>query len=53
MLRSKTMSSNSVPAKNFRPEIQALRALAVLLVVAYHLEPGLLPGGTSEWTSSL
>ncbi|WP_279403055.1 acyltransferase [Arthrobacter sp. JCM 19049] len=39
------MSSNSVPAKNFRPEIQALRALAVLLVVAYHLEPGLLPGG--------
>lgn len=45
MLRSKTMSSNSVPAKNFRPEIQALRALAVLLVVAYHLEPGLLPGG--------
>lgn len=31
--------------KNFRPEIQALRALAVLLVVAYHLEPNVVPGG--------
>lgn len=28
-----------------RPEIQALRALAVLLVVVYHLSPGRLPGG--------
>ncbi|PRA11655.1 acyltransferase [Arthrobacter sp. MYb211] len=39
------MSSPPAAPKNFRPEIQALRALAVLLVVAYHLEPGLLPGG--------
>ncbi|KSU65052.1 acyltransferase family protein [Arthrobacter sp. NIO-1057] len=39
------MSSNSVQVKNFRPEIQALRALAVLLVVAYHLEPNVVPGG--------
>ncbi|MEG2712724.1 MAG: acyltransferase family protein [Glutamicibacter sp.] len=40
-----TMSSNSLQVKNFRPEIQALRALAVLLVVAYHLEPSAVPGG--------
>ncbi|UYQ77580.1 acyltransferase [Glutamicibacter sp. JL.03c] len=39
------MSSNSVQVKNFRTEIQALRALAVLLVVAYHLEPNVVPGG--------
>ncbi|MHA6969264.1 acyltransferase family protein [Glutamicibacter bergerei] len=39
------MSSAPANIKNFRPEIQALRALAVLLVVAYHLEPGVLPGG--------
>lgn len=39
------MSSNSTRVKNFRPEIQALRALAVLLVVAYHLEPQVVPGG--------
>lgn len=39
------MSSNSVKVKNFRPEIQALRALAVLLVVAYHLEPNIVTGG--------
>jgi peptidoglycan/LPS O-acetylase OafA/YrhL len=29
----------------FRPEIQALRAIAVSLVVAAHLWPGLVPGG--------
>src|SRR6187431_1850473 len=28
-----------------RPEIQALRALAVVLVVIYHMDPRLLPGG--------
>lgn len=39
------MSLNSAQVKNFRPEIQALRALAVLLVVAYHLEPRAVPGG--------
>ncbi|MCX7521664.1 acyltransferase family protein [Microbacterium sp. STN6] len=30
---------------SFRPEVQALRALAVALVVTYHLWPGALPGG--------
>ncbi|WP_345153019.1 acyltransferase family protein [Arthrobacter ginkgonis] len=32
-------------ARRFLPEVQALRALAVLLVVAYHFAPGLVPGG--------
>ncbi|EMY36018.1 acyltransferase domain-containing membrane protein [Arthrobacter crystallopoietes BAB-32] len=31
--------------RRFLPEVQALRALAVLLVVIYHFQPGLLPGG--------
>ena len=31
--------------RKFLPEIQALRALAVLMVVVYHLEPRWLPGG--------
>ncbi|WP_159944964.1 MULTISPECIES: acyltransferase family protein [unclassified Nocardiopsis] len=29
----------------FRPEVQGLRAVAVLLVLVYHLSPALLPGG--------
>src|SRR5699024_12244882 len=29
----------------FRPEVQGLRAVAVLLVVVYHLNPDLMPGG--------
>src|SRR6185312_14671744 len=36
---------SATPRRKFLPEIQALRALAVLLVVAYHLEPRWLPGG--------
>ncbi len=31
--------------RTFLPEVQALRAVAVLLVVVYHFSPGLLPGG--------
>jgi peptidoglycan/LPS O-acetylase OafA/YrhL len=30
---------------DFRPDIQGLRALAVSMVVAYHLYPSLVPGG--------
>jgi peptidoglycan/LPS O-acetylase OafA/YrhL len=31
--------------RRFLPEVQALRAVAVALVVIYHLEPDMLPGG--------
>jgi len=31
--------------RKFRPEVQALRALAVLLVLVYHIDPAVLPGG--------
>jgi peptidoglycan/LPS O-acetylase OafA/YrhL len=33
------------PARNYRPEIQGLRALAVLLVVVYHVWLGRVSGG--------
>jgi peptidoglycan/LPS O-acetylase OafA/YrhL len=32
-------------ARGFRPDIQGMRALAVGMVVIYHLNPSLLPGG--------
>ena len=31
--------------RRFRPEVQGLRAVAVLLVLIYHLDPDLVPGG--------
>ena len=33
--------------RGFRPDIQGMRALAVGMVVIYHLDPSLLPGGFS------
>jgi len=39
------MSSVAVSAREFRPEIQALRAFAVAIVVLNHLWPGRMPGG--------
>jgi peptidoglycan/LPS O-acetylase OafA/YrhL len=35
----------SARPRKFRPEVQALRALAVLLVLVYHIDPDVLPGG--------
>jgi peptidoglycan/LPS O-acetylase OafA/YrhL len=35
----------ALPGQKFRVDIQGIRALAVLLVVANHLAPGALPGG--------
>jgi peptidoglycan/LPS O-acetylase OafA/YrhL len=35
----------SARPRKFRPEVQALRALAVLLVLVYHIDPAVLPGG--------
>ena len=38
--------SATPPATNaYRPDVQGLRAVAVLLVIAYHLYPDLIPGG--------
>lgn len=42
---ARTASSAQPPAGAFRPDIQALRAIAVLSVFAYHLAPGRLSGG--------
>jgi peptidoglycan/LPS O-acetylase OafA/YrhL len=36
---------NPTERRRFLPEVQALRAVAVALVVIYHLEPTMLPGG--------
>lgn len=35
----------TVANPRFRRDIQALRALAVLLVIAHHMFPGRVPGG--------
>ena len=39
------MTDHSTVGREVRPDIQALRALAVSLVVVYHLFPAWLPGG--------
>ncbi|GGF30251.1 acyltransferase family protein [Subtercola lobariae] len=42
--RGETVAKRGAPA-HFLPHIQGLRAIAVLLVVIYHFEPGRLTGG--------
>lgn len=39
------MSSVAVPSTKIRPEIQGLRAVAVGVVLVFHIWPDLLPGG--------
>lgn len=41
----KPSAANNGSAMGFRPEIQGLRAIAVLMVIVHHLRPGALSGG--------
>ncbi len=42
---NKSRKSTGTRERSFRPDIQGLRAIAVSLVVVYHLYPSALPGG--------
>jgi peptidoglycan/LPS O-acetylase OafA/YrhL len=42
---NKSRKSTGTRERGFRPDIQGLRAIAVSLVVVYHLYPSALPGG--------
>jgi peptidoglycan/LPS O-acetylase OafA/YrhL len=39
------MQIGAISSRKYRPDIDGLRAIAVLSVFLYHLQPGLLPGG--------
>lgn len=39
------MTESAAPTKDYRPEIDGLRAIAVMMVVGYHAFPELIPGG--------
>src|SRR5947208_282237 len=43
--RDTATGDTATGAASFRPDVQGLRALAVSMVVIYHLYPSLLPGG--------
>ena len=38
-------AAGTLPRQGFRPELQALRAIAVVVVIGFHAAPGLVPGG--------
>lgn len=40
-----TKAEGSVPGSSYRPDVDGLRALAVVAVILNHFEAGLLPGG--------
>src|SRR5262245_44157507 len=43
--KAKATAGEKQKERGFRPDIQGMRALAVGMVVIYHLYPSLLPGG--------
>jgi len=44
-LLTSTSSTCKNPSPKYRPEIDGLRALAILSVVGFHASPGTVPGG--------
>ena len=45
--------STYISKRQYRPDIDGLRGVAVMLVVAFHAFPGRIPGGLSAWIYSL
>lgn len=43
------MTISRSPSHQYRPEIDGLRAVAVVAVLINHLNPGWLPGGYLVW----
>jgi peptidoglycan/LPS O-acetylase OafA/YrhL len=43
--QAKNRSADQLPSPRYRPDIDGLRAIAVLAVVGFHVSPSLVPGG--------